>query len=448
MTKEIKDKSTILGNEKIPKLILSYFLTAFIGLVLNTIYNLTDTLFISRGVGDIAMGGVALIVPFVLFQGAISTMIGGGTSVIVAKKLGESKYSEAGQTTFNAMFVFYLVSILITVLGLIFIDEILILFGAKKELFNYAKEYFKIILIGNIFSTGFSSIIRAEGKILYGTLIWIVPITLNIILDAILIFGFKLGVRGSAIATIVSQFISFMFCIIFFARFSSQKFVKLKINFNKIKDILKLGLPALIQVAAFSVTIAIINLFISKIGGDMDLIAFGYMNKLVYYFMVPFVALAQSILPIVSYNYGANNSIRVKQTIKSALLIAFIYSLMATLLIALLAKYLMMIFTTSFEVIDIGKRGLQIIAAAFLFMPLPMLIGSSFQAIGKSLTSVFIYSIQFVVLIPLLFALYCFYLDGIWIAFVLSYTISAVVSIIHFAINKKYSLKTKTNCQE
>jgi Na+-driven multidrug efflux pump len=211
-----------LGRESIPRLMLKYTSATLIALLLNAVYNLTDTLFVSWGVGDNAMGGVSVVLPFVLLQGAISTAVGGGAASIVSRKLGAGKTDEAGKTTFNAMVVFYLTALIITATGFALINPLLNLFGVTAELYSAAKNYFIIILAGNVFSTGFSSIIRAEGKMLYGTLIWIIPITINIILDAIFIFALGWGVRGSAAATVICQFTSFLMCILFFTKYTSQ----------------------------------------------------------------------------------------------------------------------------------------------------------------------------------------------------------------------------------
>ena len=150
-------ENTKLGTQKIPKLILSFSTTVLAGLVFNSVYTLTDTLFISHAVGDNAMGGVSLILPFTILQGAIATTVGSGASAIVSRKLGEGKNGEAGNVTFNAMLIFYVTAIITTLLGFAFMNPLLKALGCTGELEIYAKEYFTIILLGNVFSTGFSS---------------------------------------------------------------------------------------------------------------------------------------------------------------------------------------------------------------------------------------------------------------------------------------------------
>lgn len=246
-------ENTKLGTQKIPKLILSFSTTVLAGLVLNSVYTLTDTLFISHAVGDNAMGGVSLILPFTILQGAIATTVGSGASAIVSRKLGEGKNGEAGNVTFNAMLIFYVTAIITTLLGFAFMNPLLKALGCTCELEIYAKEYFTIILLGNVFSTGFSSIIRAEGKMLYGMLIWIIPISINIILDAVFILVLDMGVKGSALATIICQFTSFLMSMLFFMRFTTQKFQGIHPNKKTSIEIIGIGLPSLIQSGSLSV---------------------------------------------------------------------------------------------------------------------------------------------------------------------------------------------------
>ena len=154
-----------LGEEPVPRLVLRFAATTMAALLLNAVYTLTDTLFVSWGVGENAMGGVSVVFPFVILQGAISTALGGGAASIISRKLGEGKKQEAGEVTLNAMLAFYSSAILITILGLALLNPLLEVMGVTGELLPYAKQYFTILLAGNVFSTGFSSIIRAEGKI-------------------------------------------------------------------------------------------------------------------------------------------------------------------------------------------------------------------------------------------------------------------------------------------
>lgn len=370
MTGGISKNLDRLGSDSIPKLVFSFFITAFMGLMLNTVYNLTDTLFVSWGVGDAAMGGISIVFPFTLIQGAISTTIGGGAAVLVSRKLGEGDYGESGKITVNAMAVFYITAVITSIIGLIFLSPILKALGAGDEIFDYAKDYFFIILIGNVFSTGFSSIMRAEGKMLYSMAIWVLPITINIVLDAVFILALGYGIKGSAIATVISQFSSFLMCVLFFAKFSSQNFKKAKLQFKIIKQILLVGLPSLVQMGSLSILIIIMNKVISANVGDNGVITFGYMSKLITFAIAPFLAITQSISPIVGYNYGEKRYERVKKTTNFCVIISFVFAIIILIIAESMPNYLMMVFTDNSEIINLGSTGLRIISLSLMFVPL------------------------------------------------------------------------------
>lgn len=311
-----ENSAEALGKGKIPRLVAGFALSALAGLALNSLYSLIDALFVSRGVGDAAMGGVSAVFPFVLLQSAVSTAIGGGAATLVSLRLGEGKRREAGEITVTAMATFYACALLVTAMGFAFTEPLLDLFGAVGDIRPHARTYFRIILAGNVLSTGFSSIIRAEGKVGYAALIWVIPVTVNIILDAVFIFALGWGVAGSAAATLACQFTSVIMSIVFFARFSSQTLKNARPRLAKVADILSVGVPSLVQMGSLSLLFTLANYQISKIDGALGVTAFGYVGKLATYAAVPFTALGFALTPIVGYNYGAGNECRVKQTVR------------------------------------------------------------------------------------------------------------------------------------
>ncbi len=425
-------KTIDLGTKSIPKLVLSYLITALIGMTMNTVYNLTDTLFISRGVGDIAMGGVAIVLPFVTLQSAVSTMIGGGAATIVSIKLGEKQFFEAGRVTQNAMFLFYSIATVITIVGLVFRDSIISILGATTEIFVYAKDYFTVLLIGNVFSTGFSSIIRAEGKNVYAMLIWIVPISINIALDALFVLGMGLGVKGAALATVISQFTSFLFCIMFFAKFSSQKFSVPKIKLSIIKDICKIGMPVLAQISAFSIITMVANIVLGREDDATQIIAFGYVSKVAYYVMTPFLALSQAISPIISYNYAQTNRQRVASTLKISFVFVISYSVVCLILLLTLSKCFIMIFTKDLAIVQIAENGLKIVAFSLFFTAVIIIIGTRLQAVKRTVSAVIVNLSSSIIAVLLMILLQDRLTQGVYIAYTLSYALGCVGTI--FAI--------------
>lgn len=437
----MSNDSTKLGTEKIPKLFFSFSMTVLAGLILNSVYTLTDTLFISHAVGDNAMGGVSLILPFTILQGAVSTTVGSGASAIVSRKLGEGKNEEAGNVTFNAMMIFYITAIITTALGFIFMDPLLKILGCTGKLEEYAREYFTIILAGNVFSTGFSSIIRAEGKMTYGLLIWVIPISINIALDALFISVFNMGVKGSAIATVICQFVSFLMSVIFFTRFTAQKFKDVRLSKSTVSEIIGIGLPSLIQTGSLSVMSALFNNSLAKVSGETGINAFAYISKLITFGLSPLTAFSSALVPIVSYNLGARKPDRVKQTVSFAFRISIIYSLAAIVLIQSIPELLIGIFTDSEDIITLASDGMRIISFSLLFASVPMITGGFYQASGKKGSAFIMFSSTLIFAVPLLLILPVFTeINGVWLSYTSASILAALLGTGMYKKTKKSSV--------
>ncbi len=431
----MSDKSIKLGTEKISKLVLEFSLTTLAGFVFNSIYTLTDALFVSHAIGDNAMGGVSLILPFTLLQSAIATTVGSGASALVSRKLGENKPQEAGQITFNAMLMFYTTAVITTILGFAFMNPVLKILGCTGELEAYAREYFTIILLGNVFSTGFSAIIRAEGKMLYSLLIWVIPISINIGLDALFILRIGMGVTGSALATVICQFTSFCMSMLFFTRFTTQSFKGVKPNKNDISQIVAIGFPSLIQTGSLSVMSALFNNSLSRIGGELGVNAYAYISKLVSFGIAPLTAFASALMPIVSYNHGAKKYERVSETVKFCIKASIIYAVVAIALVLTLSQQLIRIFTDSADVVLLASQGLRIMAFSLLFTSLPMIIGVYYQALGKKIRAYVMFLSTLVFSILLLAILPSFTgINGVWLSYTLASILSAILTTVLWKI--------------
>ena len=420
-----------LAEEKIPRLVLKFTGTTLAALLLNAAYTLTDTLFVSWGVGDDAVGGVSIAFPFVLLQGAISTAIGGGAASIVARRLGAGEREKAGEATRSAMVFFYGSAVLITVLGLLLMDPMLRLMGVTEEIYSYSRDYLTIILLGNVFSTGFSSIIRAEGKMLYGLLIWVIPVSINIVLDAVFIFGLGWGVRGSAWATVVCQFASFVMCVVFFLRLTTQKLRGAHFRWRAAWEILAIGTPSLVQMGSLSVISALVNHFLGNVSGTLGITAFAYISRIITFAIIPFTAVTQALAPIVGYNYGAGNRARVRDALRFCLLICLIYALAAFVILEAIPAPLIGLFTADPQITALSAGGLRVIAFSLVLMPLPMLLGAFFQAVGNKGWALFLYAANLIFLVPLAAVLPGLYgLNGVWVAYVLSNACACAVGAV------------------
>lgn len=425
-----KNKTAEMETKPIPNLILSYSSATFFALFFDALYNIVDTLFISHGVSDNAMGGVSVVFPFMMIQAAIAQMVGGGAAALAAKHLGEKDYKKAGSITANAMLLFYSTAILTTILGFIFMSPVLKLSGVTDDIVPYAKEYFSIILIGNVFSTGFSSIIRAEGRMGYSLAIWLIPTAVNIFLDYIFISVIDMGVKGAALATVIGYFTSFLMSVIFFTKISCQDFSDIKINRHTAEDILIIGIPTLIQMSSMSLIFLLINRLLSKFGGSTAVNTFAYISKIAMLAVVPINAAAQAVSPIISYNYGADNKARIKDTLNLALLFTEFYAVIAAACAFLAPKFFINIFTDNYEIISEGAKALQMISPTLIFIPVVIILRSYFQSTGKKSKAIISSAGIIVFLIILLIVMPNIYnLNGIWISIPISYVLSTVLAV-------------------
>lgn len=425
-----KNKAVEMETKAIPGLILSYSSATFFALFFDALYNIIDTLFISHGVGDDAMGGVSVVFPFMIIQAGIAQMVGGGAAALAAKHLGEKDYKKAGSVTANAMLIFYSTAVITTLIGFLFMSPILKLTGVTTDILPYAKEYLSIILIGNVFSTGFSSIIRAEGRMGYSLAIWLIPTAVNIALDYVFINLLNMGVKGAALATVIGYFTSFLMSVIFFTKISCQDFSEIKINRQTAKDIVVIGIPTLIQMSSMSLIFLLMNRLLSKFGGSVGINIFAYLSKIATLAIVPINSVAQAVSPIIGYNHGADNRARIKSTLNFGLLITEAYSVIALIAVMIIPDYFISIFTDNSEIIRDGAVALQIISPALILMPIVIILSSYFQSTGKkakaiiSSASILVFLLILLAVLPQIFSL-----TGIWISIPIACLLSALLSV-------------------
>ncbi|MDR3276484.1 MAG: MATE family efflux transporter [Treponema sp.] len=409
------DKNSELGTAKIPRLLASYSATTLAALLFNSLYTLADALFVSWGVGAAALGGVSVAFPFVLIQSAVSTALGGGAASIISRRLGEGKRGEAGAAALNAMISFWVSALCIGGLGLLFMEPVLSALGAPLELRPYTRDYLTIIMAGNLFSTGFSAIIRAEGRMKYALLIWVVPVSVNLILDPIFIFLLGWGVRGSAAATVICQFTSFSLSIVFFTRFSSLSFKGARLRARTLAEILATGFPSLVQQGGMAAGLVITNNVLEGAGGGTAVTVYAYVNRIVAFAVMPFMAITQALAPIAGYNYGAGNHERLREAVRYSLLLALLWAALSLAAGELLPRQLLALFTADQAILAAALRVLRICALVIPCYPMAMIAGAVRQAQGKKGSALLLYSLQILFLIPALFLGRTLGgLDGIW----------------------------------
>lgn len=424
-----KRSVTELGEERIPKLVARYFLNTFAALFFSALYNIVDSIFVSRGIGSTAMGGVAIVGPFMMIQAAVAQTVGSGAASIISRYLGEKQYEKAGEVTVNAMAVFYSTAILVTAVGLLFTDPILRILGATEELMPYAREYFLIIVAGTVFSTGFSSLIRAEGRMTYALLIWLIPTGVNIVLDGVFIFGLGMGIRGAALATVLCQCTSCSMWFLFLRKFSEQKLRGAKIRLSTIREILGIGLPTFLQMSGSSFMNMVLNRILGAAGDTESVTCYAYMTRVSSFATVPFNALTQAISPVIGYNHGAKNESRVRGTLHFSLSAGTVYAAILLILAQFFSGVAIGILTDEAIYIQTGAQGLRILSLAAPMLPLCRVTSAYFQAVGNKRYALMLNLIVFA-LLPLVALIFSsiYGVAGVYWAFLPAYGLVALIS--------------------
>ena len=343
-----------LGKEKINKLLLAFSIPCVISMLINSIYNIVDQIFIGKGVGTLGNAATNVIFPLVIVFNAIAGLIGNGAAANLSLKLGENKKEEAAKGVGQALTITIIISFIIGLLAYLTLPKLIMLFGCTKNVYKYALEYGRIICIGAPFMIIYSSlsnVIRADGSPKYSMIMLIVGAIINIILDPIFIFVLNKGVAGGAIATVIGQFVSFILAISYIKKFKSIKLTKESIKIDKdILRVLGLGLSSCITQTTVLVLFAFMNNMMtklgaaSKFGADIPLSVYGVISKINSIYISIVLGISIGAQPIIGFNYGAGNKERVKETLKKVIIINLIIGLFFNLMFLLFPRELVSIF--------------------------------------------------------------------------------------------------------
>lgn len=436
------ERAKALGEESVLKLLLGFSIPAIIGMLVNALYNIVDRIFIGRGVDELALGGVFVGMPISLILMAFAMLIGIGGNTLVSIKLGQDKHDDAEKIIGNSVTLLVLVSIVISIIGLLYLEPLLKTFGASPSNIGYAKDYMRIILYGaplQVLGFGMNNFIRGDGspKVAMGTML--IGAILNTILDPIFIFIFKMGVEGAALATIISQGVSAIWVMYYFIKGDSMLKVKreyLRLKLHIIAEIISLGFaPFSMQIAASMVTV-ILNTNLQKYGGDLAISSMSVIQSITQLILMPIFGINQGAQPILGYNHGAKKYDRVRETLKYAIIGATSITILGFLLVQFFPIQIFRIFMGTKgslkEISKIGVPGMRINLALLPIIGFQVVAANYFQATGKPKQSAFLsLSRQVLVLIPAIIILPKFFgLTGVWLSGPVSDLIATVITII------------------
>lgn len=428
----------ILGTAPIGKLLVEYSLPAIIAMTVVSLYNVIDSIFIGHGVGAMAIAGLAITFPLMNLIIAFCTLVGVGSATISSIYMGQKDTQRATYVLHNATILLLINGVLVTIVTLIFLDPILLFFGASQETLPYARDFMQVILLANPIAylfVGLNNLMRATGYPRKAMLSSFLTVAVNVVAAPIFIFLLGWGIRGAALATAIAQLTGLIWVLSHFLgknSFISFKKGYFKLHRRIVSAILGIGMSPFLMNSCSCIVVIIINTSLQSYGGDMAIGAYGIVNRMLTLFVMVVLGLTQGMQPIIGYNYGANRFDRVKQTLHYGLIFGGCITTLGFLANELIPGVIVSFFTDSPELLAVSRNGLRIMSAAFAIVGLQIVITQFFQSIGKSQISIFLsLSRQLLFLIPCLLVLPRHYgTDGVWWSIPIADMVAFVVAVI------------------
>lgn len=427
------------------KRIFLFTLSSIVMMIFSSIYGIVDGLFVSNFIGKDAFAAVNFIFPFILILGTVGFMLGTGGSALVAKTLGENKKEKANELFSMFIYVTVFSGIIISIIGILTIKPVAILLGASDDLLTNCVKYGTILLIGLPFymlQLEFQSFFVTAEKPQLGLIITIISGVSNMILDALLIAVFKLGIQGAALATIISQIIGVIISLFYFA-FKNKSLLRLvgfKFDGKALLKACTNGSSELMSNVSMNLVGMLYNVQLLKYIGEDGVSAYGVLMYVCMIFLSIFIGFSIGIAPIVGYNYGSKNNQELKNVYKKSMIITITSSIVMVVLSLVFASPLSHIFVGYDEgLFNLTKRAFYIYSFSYLFSGLAIFGSGFFTALNNGLISALIsflrtlvFQVAAILLLPLIFDV-----DGIWLSVVVAEFMAAVFSIIFLILKKK-----------
>ena len=441
-----------LGTKPVGALLMQYAMPAVIAMTASSLYNMIDRIFIGQVVGPLAISGLAITFPLMNLSAAFGAAVGVGSSTAISVKLGQKDYDIAENVLGNSVTLNIIIGLAFGIICLIFLDPIILFFGASENTLPYARDYMVVILIGNIITHmyfGMNNVLRAASKpnqAMYATMFTVV---MNAILDAIFILWWGWGIRGAAFATIISQAMALIWQLKLFSNPNELLHLKrgiYRLKADLVKNIIGIGIsPFLMNACACIIVIFMNNQFV-RYGGDMAVGAYGIANSIGVVFIMFVMGINQGMQPIAGYNYGAMQLDRVMRVLELSIIAATVIMTVGWAIAMFIPYYCVRLFTNDPTLIAMSIKGTRIDLLMFPVVGAQMVITNFFQCIGKVKISIFLsLSRQLLFLLPLLAILPpIFGIDGVWGALPASDLVAVIVAVIMMTIYmKKFKIQHK-----
>lgn len=415
-----------LGQEKISTLLLRFSVPAIVGMLVQALYNVVDRIFVGNGVGALGIAGLTLVFPVMLVQMAFSMLIGLGATSLISIRLGEGRKEEAEQIMSNAFVMLVINAALLSFLGLMFLDPLIRILGASEAVLPYSRDYLSIILWGSVFQSvgfGMNHMIRAQGSPKVAMATMLIGAITNTVLDPVFIFGFGWGIKGAALATVISQIVSCTWVLSYFLRGKSHLRLDLgkarRIEFQVVLQIMSIGFAPFAMQLAASVLNLILNQSLAHYGGDLAISAMGVVSSINTIFLMPIFGINQGVQPIIGFNYGAKKYERVKEALRLAIFGATTLVTLGFISTRLFPTQFISLFSRNDpELMAFGLKAMKIVMIMFPVVGFQIVGANYFQAVGKpKKAAVLSLSRQVLLLIPALLILPRFFgLNGVFYA--------------------------------
>lgn len=404
--------NAFLGTEPVGRLLLRLSVPTVAAQLINMLYNIVDRIYIGHmpGSGNLALTGVGVCMPIILFVSAFAALIGAGGAPRASIFMGQGDLRSAEKTLGSCFSLQAIVSLILTVLLLLFAEPMLLAFGASENTIPYAVAYMNVYALGTIFvqlTLSMNAYITAQGFARTGMLTVLIGAVLNIVLDPLFIFVLNLGVRGAALATILSQGVSCGWVVSFLCSEKSTLRIRrenLRIERKIILPCIALGAAPFIMQASESVISVCFNSSLLRYGGDMAVGAMTILTSVMQFAMLPLQGLAQGAQPITSFNFGARNVNRVKQTFRLLLTVSLIYSVSLWALIQLFPQAFAMLFTSDAALIAFSASAMRVYCGALFIFGIQLACQMTFVAIGYAKSSILVAVMRkFILLLPMIY---------------------------------------------
>ncbi|MDD2620186.1 MAG: MATE family efflux transporter [Syntrophomonadaceae bacterium] len=417
------DHDIPMRDQAIGSLLWKFSIPAIVAMLVNSLYNIIDRIFIGQGVGSVGIAATTVAFPLMLILMAFSMLIGIGATALISIRLGERRKEEAEKIIANAMALLIILPLLLTGIYLLFADSILILFGASKEVLPYARDFTHIIMLGSFIgsiSMGMNNFIRAEGNPRLAMYTQVIGTVINIVLNYVFIFKLGWGIKGSALATLSGQSFSAIWVLSYF--FSERSVVKIRIKNLKlqlpiISSIVTIGFAPFAMQLANSIQNLILNKTLIIYGGDMALSSIGIIMSIATLLFMPIVGVSQGAQPIIGYNFGAQQYDRVKEALQKAIIAASCIAVLGFIIVRCWPTEIVSLFSDgNTQLTNMTSNAMLIFFTMFPVVGFQIVCSSYFQAVGKAVQSIILsLSRQVLLFIPLLLILPNFWgINGVW----------------------------------